>query len=255
MAGRLQGKVALITGAAAGIGRATAKVFAKEGAKVVVADWEEKGAEETVAAIQAAGGEAQFIKTNVALEDDVKRMVAFTVQKYGRLDVLFNNAGVEEMKPEAETSVEEWDKVMDVNVKGVFLGTKHAVPEMKKSGGGSIINTSSIFGLVGSDGWAAYHASKGAVRLLTKATALAHGAEKIRANSIHPGPIETRMLAATLEAEPDPEVARAQWLETLAIGRFGRPEDIAYGALFLASDESGFVTGSELVIDGGYTAR
>jgi NAD(P)-dependent dehydrogenase (short-subunit alcohol dehydrogenase family) len=255
MAGRLEGKVALITGGAAGIGEATAKVFAKEGAKVVVADVQDRGGQETVAAIKAAGGEAQFIKANVALEDDVRRMIAFTVQKYGRLDVLFNNAGIEEMKPEAETSVEEWDQVMAVNVRGVFLGTKHAVPEMKKNGGGSIINTSSIFGLVGSPGWAAYHASKGAVRLLTKSTALAQGAHNIRANSIHPGPIETRMLAATLEAEPDPEVARTQWLGTLAIGRFGRPEDIAYGALFLASDESSFVTGSELVIDGGYTAR
>jgi len=144
---------------------------------------------------------------------------------------------------------------MSINVTGVFLATKHAIPEMKRSGGGSIINVSSIFGLVGSPGWAAYHASKGAVRLLTKSTALAHGADNIRANSIHPGPIETRMLAVTLEAEPDPAVARDQWLATLAIPRFGRPEDIAFGALFLACDESSFVTGSELVIDGGYTAR
>jgi cyclopentanol dehydrogenase len=255
MADRLHGKVALVTGGAAGIGEATAKLFAKEGAKVVVADVDGEGGERTAGAIRQAGGDAHFAKTNVAREDEVRRMVAFTVQKYGRLDVLFNNAGIEELKPETETSVEEWERIMSVNVTGVFLGTKHAIPEMKKVGGGSIINTSSIFGLVGSPGWAAYHASKGAVRLLTKSTAWAHGVDRIRANSIHPGPIETRMLEVTLQAEPDPAVAREQWLATLAIGRFGRPEDIAFGALFLASDESSFVTGSELVIDGGYTAR
>jgi NAD(P)-dependent dehydrogenase (short-subunit alcohol dehydrogenase family) len=255
MAGRLAGKVALITGGAAGIGEATAKVFAREGAKVVVGDVVEAGGAETAAAIRRAGGDAQFVKTNVAREEEVARMVSFTVQKYGRLDILFNNAGVEEMKPEVDTSVEEWDRVMSINVTGVFLCTKHAIPEMKKGGGGSIINVSSIFGLVGSPGWAAYHASKGAVRLFTKSTALAHGVDNIRANSIHPGPIETRMLAVTLEAEADPAAARTQWLGTLAIGRLGRPEDIAFGALFLASDESSFVTGSELVIDGGYTAR
>lgn len=255
MAGRLEGKVALITGGASGIGEATAKLFAREGAKVVVADVQTEKGKAVVAAIKAAGGEATFVRVNVVREGDAKRMVEFTAKKYGRLDILFNNAGVENPKPEVETSVAEWDKVMDVNVKGVFLGTKYAVPEMKKNGGGSIINTSSIFGLVGSPGFAAYHASKGAVRLLTKSTALAHAADNIRCNSICPGVIETPMFAQVLSEAPNPDTARAEWMENEPIGRFGRPDDIAYGALYLASNESSYVTGTELVIDGGYTAR
>jgi NAD(P)-dependent dehydrogenase (short-subunit alcohol dehydrogenase family) len=255
MPGRLDGKVALITGGASGIGEATAKLFAKEGAKVAVADVQTAKGRAVVADIKAAGGEAAFIRANVVREGDAKRMVEFTVKRYGRLDILFNNAGVENPKPEVETSVAEWDKVMNVNVKGVFLGTKYAVPEMKKSGGGSIINTSSIFGLIGSPGFAAYHASKGAVRLLTKATALAHAGDNIRANSICPGVIETPMFAEVLSQAPNPDTARAEWMKTEPIGRFGRPDDIAYGALYLASDESAYVTGTELVIDGGYTAQ
>ncbi len=255
MSGRLQGKVALITGGSSGIGEATAKLFAREGAKVVIADVQVEKGQEVASAIRAAGGEASFVRADVSRDVDAKQMVDFTVARYGRLDVLFNNAGVESTKPVVETSEAEWDKVMAVNAKGVFLGTKHAVAAMRKSGGGSIINTSSIFGLIGSPGFAAYHASKGAVRLLTKSTALAHAKENIRANSIHPGVIETPMLREVIEAEPDPEAARAEWMKGEPIGRFGRPEDIAYGALYLASDESSFVTGAELVIDGGWTAQ
>jgi len=255
MPGRLEGKVALITGGASGIGEATAKLFAKEGAKIVVSDVQVEKGKAVVAAIKGAGGEAAFVRADVVREAQAKRMVEFTVKKYGRLDILFNNAGVENPKPEVETSVAEWDKVMNVNVKGVFLGTKYAVPEMKKRGGGSIINTSSIFGLIGSPGFAAYHASKGAVRLLTKSTALAHAGDNIRANSICPGVIETPMFAQVLRETPNPDTARAEWMKTEPIGRFGRPDDIAYGALYLASDESAYITGTELVIDGGYTAQ
>jgi NAD(P)-dependent dehydrogenase (short-subunit alcohol dehydrogenase family) len=255
MPGRLQGKVALVTGGSSGIGEATAKLFAREGAKVVIADVQLEKGQQVASAIQAEGGEASFVRSDVSRDADAKHMVDFTVARYGRLDVLFNNAGVESPKPVVETSEAEWDKVMAVNAKGVFLGTKHAVGAMRKSGGGSIINTSSIFGLIGSPGFAAYHASKGAVRLLTKSTALAHAKENIRANSIHPGVIETPMLREVIEAEPDPEAAKAEWMKGEPIGRFGRPEDIAYGALYLASDESSFVTGAELVIDGGWTAQ
>jgi NAD(P)-dependent dehydrogenase (short-subunit alcohol dehydrogenase family) len=255
MPGRLDGKVALITGGASGIGEATAKLFAKEGAKVVVADVQLDKGKVVVAAIRAARGKAAFIKVDVTREGQAKRMVEFTVKRYGRLDILFNNAGVENSKPDIETSVAEWDKVMNVNVKGVFLGTKYAVPAMKKSGGGSIINTSSIFGLIGSPGFAAYHASKGAVRLLTKSTALTHAGDNIRANSICPGVIETPMFAQVLSESPNPDTARAEFMQAEPIGRFGRPDDIAYGALYLAADESAYVTGTELVIDGGYTAQ
>jgi cyclopentanol dehydrogenase len=218
---------------------------------VVIADVQLEKGKQVAAAIQAEGGEASFVHADVSRDADAKQMVEFTVGRYGRLDVLFNNAGVESTKPVVETTEAEWDRIMAVNAKGVFLGTKHAIAAMRKSGGGSIINTSSIFGLIGSPGFAAYHASKGAVRLLTKSTALAHAKEKIRENSIHPGVIETPMLREVIATESDPEQARAEWMKGEPIGRFGTPEDIAYGALYLASDESSFVTGTELVIDGG----
>src|SRR5207247_4781138 len=220
MPGRLEGKVALMTGGASGIREATGRLFAKEGAKVVITDVQTEKGQAVADEIKAAGGEAAFVKANVVREAQAKRMVEFTVRKYGRLDILFNNAGVENPKPEVETSVAEWDLVMDVNVKGVFLGTKYAVPEMKKNGGGSIINLSSIFGLVGSPGFAAYHASKGGVRLLTKSTAMAHAPEKIRCNSIHPGVIETPMLQAVIDRSEDPVAARAEWMKSEPIGRF-----------------------------------
>lgn len=255
MPGRLQGKVALITGGSSGIGEATARLFAREGAKVVIADTQVEKGQQVASAIRAEGGEAAFVQADVSLDADAKQMVGFTVARHGRLDVLFNNAGIESPKPEVETSESEWDRVMAVNAKGVFLGTKHAIEAMRRSGGGSIINTSSIFGLVGSPGFAAYHASKGAVRLFTKSTALAHAKDNIRANSIHPGVIETPMLAEVIASEPDAEAARTEWMKGEPLGRFGRPEDIAFGALYLASDESSFVTGTELVIDGGWTAQ
>jgi NAD(P)-dependent dehydrogenase (short-subunit alcohol dehydrogenase family) len=254
MAGRLAGKAAIVTGGATGIGEATAKLFAREGARVLVADVQDDLGRNVVAAIRDAGGDAQFVRTDVKRDADIRRMVETAEKGFGGLHVLVNNAGVENDKPDVDTSEEEWDHVLDVNLKGVFLCTKHAVPLMKKSGGGSIINISSIFGLVGSPGFGAYHASKGGVRLLTKSTAVTHAAEKIRCNSIHPGVIDTPMLRRLVDRAEDPKAAEAEWLKTEPIGRFGRPEDIAYGALYLASDDSSFVTGAELVIDGGYTA-
>jgi len=255
MADRLRGKVALVTGGASGIGAATARVFAAEGAKVVVSDVQEDAARSVVDGIQKSGGQAAFVRCNVTKEAEVAAMVAFAEKTFGRLDVIVNNAGVESHLPVADTSEEVWDRIMDINGKGVFLCTKHAIPAMRRAGGGSIINMSSVFGLIGSPGFAAYHASKGAVRLLTKSTALAHAKEGIRANSIHPGAIDTPMLRALIDMEPDPKAAEVEWLKVEPIGRFGRPEDIAYGALYLASDEASFVTGTELVIDGGWTAN
>jgi cyclopentanol dehydrogenase len=248
---RLDGKVALISGGARGQGAAVACLFAKEGARVVLGDLLESEGTKVAAKIVEVGGEAVFVRLDVTCAEDWIKAIDMTVARFGKLDVLVNNAGILRRNLVEDTSVEEWDQVMAVNAKGVFLGTKHVLGEMRKAGGGSIINVSSTLGLVGSYRSAAYTASKGAVRLLTKSTALQYGAEGIRANSIHPGPIWTDMIADTLN---DPEALRVS-MEGTALGRLGRPEEVAYGALFLASDESSFVTGSELVIDGGVTAK
>ncbi len=178
-------------------------------------------------------------------------VVAATVARFGKFDILVNNAGIGRGGTVEETTTEQWDAVMDINAKGVFLGTKSAIPEMRKIGGGSIINISSIFGLVGSPVATAYHASKGAVRLLTKSTAIQYAGEGIRANSVHPGPISTQMME---RGRNDPDRNR-WWMANTPLGRWGEPDDVAYGVLFLASDESSFMTGSELVIDGGWTAQ
>ena len=254
---RLEGKVALISGGARGMGAAEARLFAREGASVVIGDLLEEEGRQVEAQIGEAGGHAIFIRLDVTSESDWSDAVAAAVSRFGKLDILVNNAGVSSggasgarTKVE-DTTVEAWDRVMDVNAKGVFLGTKAAIPEMRRAGGGSIINISSIYGLVGSDGGSAYHASKGAVRLLTKSTAIQYAGEGIRANSVHPGFIDTPMTAATLA---DPERNRSLIART-PVGRLGVPDDVAYGVLFLASEESSFMTGSELVIDGGWTAQ
>jgi cyclopentanol dehydrogenase len=254
---RLEGKVALISGGARGMGAAEARLFAREGASVVIGDLLEEEGRQVEAQIGEAGGNAIFIRLDVTSESDWSDAVAEAVSRFGKLDILVNNAGVSSgnaggarTKVE-DTTVEAWDRVMDVNAKGVFLGTKAAIPEMRRAGGGSIINISSIYGLVGSDGGSAYHASKGAVRLLTKSTAIQYAGEGIRANSVHPGFIETPMTAASLA---DPENRRSRISRT-PVGRLGEPDDVAYGVLFLASEESSFMTGSELVIDGGWTAQ
>ena len=248
---RLEGKVALITGGARGQGAAEARVFAKEGAKVVIADILDGDGEKLAAEIGEAGGDALFIHLDVTSEDQWQSAISETVSRFGKLDVLGNNAAIWRRGIVEETTGDHWDAIMDVNAKGVFLGTKLVIPEMRKTGGGSIINISSVAGLVGSLTSSAYSASKGAVRLLTKSTAIQYAGEGIRANSIHPGAIDTEM---GVQVWPDAET-REEVTARTPVGRMGVPEDIAFGALYLASDESSFVTGSELVIDGGMFAQ
>ena len=248
---RLEGKVALITGGARGQGAAEARMFAREGAKVVIADVLDPDGMAVAAEINELGGDATYVHLDVSSEDDWQQAIVEAVSAYGKLDVLVNNAAIWRGGLILETSSEQWDTVLDVNAKGVFLGTKQAIPEMRKAGGGSIINISSVAGLVGSRTSSAYSASKGAVRLFTKSTAVQYGAENIRANSIHPGPIDTAMGD---QVWPDAGT-REEAIGRTVLKRIGTPEDIANGALFLASDESSFMTGSELVIDGGSTAQ
>src|SRR5215475_1540369 len=250
--GRLDGKVALISGGDRGQRACEARMFCRESAKVVFVDILHAEGKTTEADIRATGGEATYVHLNVTSEADWRAAVETAERLYGRLNILVNNAGILLRKSIEETTEDDWDRIMAVNVKGVFLGTKHAIPAMRRAGGGSIINISSTAGLVGSPGaTAAYTATKGAVRLFTKATAIQHARDHIRCNSVHPGPIVTDMIKDMLN---DP----TQWAERmrrLPMGRAGTPEDVAYGVLYLASDESSFVTGSELVIDGGTTAE
>jgi cyclopentanol dehydrogenase len=249
---RLEGKAAFISGGARGMGEVEAKLFAKEGAKVAIGDVLDDEGRKVEAEINETGGECIFLHLDVTSESSWQDAIAATVARFGKLDVIVNNAGVSAISMVEETTEEDWDRVMDVNAKGVFLGTKVAIPEMRKAGGGSIINISSQLGLVGTDRSSPqYQASKGAVRLLTKATAIQYAKEGIRANSVHPGPVLTPMTAARRAIPEDREVM----LSRIPLGRYGESEDIAYGVLYLASDESSFVTGSELVIDGGWTAQ
>jgi NAD(P)-dependent dehydrogenase (short-subunit alcohol dehydrogenase family) len=248
--GRLDGKVALISGGARGQGATEARLFVREGAKVVFGDILDEEGKKVEAEIRAAGGEATYVHLDVTNEASWRAAVEMAVRTYGKLNVLVNNAGIYIRKRIEETTEDDLDQILAVNVKGVFLGTKLALPVMRRAGGGSIINISSTAGLVGNPhGSPIYTATKGAVRLFTKATAMQHAQENIRCNSVHPGPIETAML----------QEAAGELLETyrrrVPLGRFGTPEDIAYGVLYLASDESAFMTGSELVIDGGSTAQ
>ena len=248
---RLEGKVALISGSARGMGAVEAKLFSREGAKVVIGDVLEDEGRRTEAEINESGGDCIFVRLDVTNEVNWLDVVAAAVGKFGKLDILVNNAGIARISNVEDTTVEEWDLVMGVNAKGVFLGTKAAIPEMRRSGGGSIVNISSIAGLVGGR-TSAYTASKGAVRLLTKSTAIQYAGDGIRCNSVHPGVIESPMTAQIMLHT---EESRAQAAARHPLGRIGQPEDIAYGVLFLASDESSFMTGSELVIDGGLTAQ
>ena len=248
---RLEGKVALISGGARGQGAVEARMFAEEGASVVIGDILDEEGRQTEAELQELGYNVTYVHLDVTSESDWDGAVQAAVGGYGKLDILLNNAGILIRKNIEETTGEDWDRIFAVNAKGVFLGTKAAIPAMRENGGGSIINISSTAGLVGSpNGSASYTATKGAVRLFTKSTAIQHAREGIRCNSIHPGPIETDMIADTLN---DP-ANMALRMQRLPLGRVGKPSEIAYGAIYLASDESSFVTGSELVIDGGTTA-
>ncbi|MBM3935156.1 MAG: glucose 1-dehydrogenase [SAR202 cluster bacterium] len=248
---RLAGKVALITGGAGEMGQAKAKLFAVEGAAVAVADIIEAAGEAVVRDIRQAGGKAMFVKLDVSSETDWAAAVANVEKRFGKLDVLVNNAGIYQTTQVESTSVEEWDRTMAVNARGVFLGVKHVIPAMRRARGGSIVNISSTTGIVGGTRGSAYGASKGAVRAFTKFAAIQLAKDGIRVNSIHPGPIDTPLIAVNIGT---PE-GRAASVSRVPLGRIGTPADVAYGALYLASDESSFVTGSELVIDGGLTAQ
>ena len=257
--GRMDGKVAIISGGARGMGAEEVNLFAKEGAKVVFGDILDDLGQQVEAHCRAAGLDVTYTHLDVTSEDDWQSIVALAEERYGRLDALVNNAGISISAGGGahniameDTSVEDWDRVMDITSRGVFLGTKAAIPALRRAGAGSIVNISSIAGLSGA--WSRshpYNASKGAVRLFTKATAIQYAAEGIRCNSVHPGPIMTPMSSSTYA---DPEVA-AQRLALVPLGRRAHPIEVAYGVLYLASDEASFVTGAELVIDGGCIAQ
>lgn len=254
---RLKGKVAAVTGGSVGIGAATVTRMAEEGAAVAILDRQDKEGEALATTLNDRGLKAAYWHCDVTGEQDVKRVLDEVAATFGSLTVLVNNAGIAGAnKPTHELTEEEWDLVQNVNVKGVFFCTKHAIPHMKKAGVGSIINLSSIYGLVSAPDIPPYHASKGAVRLMSKTDALLYATENIRANSIHPGFIWTPLVEAHLQTTgQDLEEARKATDALHPVGHMGEPDDIAWGAVYLASDESKFVTGSELVIDGGYTAR
>jgi cyclopentanol dehydrogenase len=249
--GRLDGKVALISGGARGQGACEARMFCEEGAQVVIGDIIDDEGRKVASDLKAAGLDATYVHLDVTKASDWLVAVGAAEGQYGKLNVLVNNAGILVRKGIEETTEEEWDHIMAVNVKGVFLGTKAVLPAMRRAGGGSIVNLSSTAGLVGSNTSAAYTATKGAVRLFTKATAVQHVHENIRCNSVHPGPIATDMIAE-LKGDADEWALR---LQRLPMQREGAPEEVAYGVIYLASDESSYMTGSELVIDGGTTAQ
>jgi cyclopentanol dehydrogenase len=251
--GKLDGKVALISGGARGQGAAEAELFTREGAKVVFGDILDADGKRVEAAIRTAGGEASYVHLDVTSETDWQNAVKLATGRYGRLDVLINNAAITIPKvPIEERTAAEWDRVMAVNAKGVFLGTKYAIPEMRRVGGGSIVNISSVAGIGQSfHQEPAYAASKGAIRIFTKVTASQHAQDRIRCNSVHPGPIDTEMLHAAM---PDPEVLQRR-LQRVPLGRMGTVDEVVRLVLYLASDESAYMTGSELVIDGGALAQ
>lgn len=253
MALRLEGKVALVTGGGSGIGRATALVFAREGAKVVVADVLTEGGEGTVSRIRDAGGKAIFVKTDVSKATEVMALVDSAVSTYGRLDCAFNNAGIEgNMAPTADCTEDNWDRVIDINLKGVWLCMKYEIPEMIKQGDGAIVNTASVAGLVGFQGSPAYCASKGGVIQLTKTAALEYATKGVRINAVCPGIIRTPMVERVTSGKPEVE---AQFAALEPVGRMGAPGEVAEAVVWLCSDAASFVTGHPMVVDGGFVAQ
>ena len=250
---RLQDKVALITGAGSGIGRQTALLFAREGARVVCVDINDDAGSETVDMIQKQGGEALYVHADVSRAADCQRMVAAAEETFGKLDILFNNAGIMDSRDgdAVHTDEDVWDLTMRINAKGVFLGCKYGVPALRRAGGGSIINTASFVALLGAaTPQIAYTASKGAVLALTRELAVVHARENIRVNALCPGPLHTELLMKFL----DTEAKKQRRLVHIPMGRFGQAKEMAYAALYLASDESSYVTGAEFTVDGGITA-
>jgi NAD(P)-dependent dehydrogenase (short-subunit alcohol dehydrogenase family) len=247
---RLKSKVALITGAAHGMGESTARVFAREGAKVIVADVLEREGEAVAQSIVASGGDAVFIRLDVAEEQQWITVMSAIITRYGRIDILVNNAGISGAVPD-RMSTEYFDRLMSVNARGTFLGVKYGVAEMQKTGGGSIVNLSSISGFVGQAFvHMGYNAAKGAIRILTKSAAVQYGKDGIRVNSVHPG-LMPPMLTSVTAADP---ALREKVLASVPLGRAGTADEAAYAVLFLASDEASYITGTELVVDGGYLA-
>ena len=256
--GRVRNKVAIVTGGARGLGKATGILLAQEGAHVTIVDIEDEPGTDAAREILNAGGSAHYRHMNVCSEEEVRRVFDEVGEKYGHIDILVNNAGISgALKPTHEITVSEWDNVLDVDAKGVFLCTKHTIPHMKKNGG-SIVNISSVYGIVGgidNPPPYLYHAAKGAVRMMTKSDAVCYAKDGIRVNSIHPGWIWTPMLDEVGKKVPEGQDAfNRRLLSHIPLGHYGEPRDVAYAVLFFASDESKFITGSELVIDGGYVA-
>jgi NAD(P)-dependent dehydrogenase (short-subunit alcohol dehydrogenase family) len=250
---RLENKVALITGAGGGIGGESALLFAAEGAAVAVVDLNERGAKETVERVKSAGGRAQFVRADVSIDADCARMVAETERAFGKLDILFNNAGIMDSADDDATRTEEavWEKTLAINLKGVYLGCKHGIPALRRAGGGSIINTASFVAFLGAaTPQLAYTASKGGVVAMTRELAVIHAREKIRVNALCPGPLKTELLMKFL----DTEAKRQRRLVHIPIGRFGEAKEMAKAALFLASDDASYMTGASLMVDGGITA-
>ncbi|HLG94167.1 MAG TPA: glucose 1-dehydrogenase [candidate division Zixibacteria bacterium] len=254
--GRVDGKVVIVTGGSLGIGRAACLVLAKQGAAVAVTDVLDKEGQQLVEEIKRLKGKAEYWHLDVSKENEAEKVFAGVAKTFGKINVLVNNAGIAgTSKPTHEITEEQWDRVQGINVKGVFFCTKHAIPFMQKAGGGSIINLSSIYGIISAPDVPPYHASKGPVRSMTKTDALFYAKDKIRVNSVHPGFIWTPMVEKYLKSVGNVEEGKKMINGLHPLGHMGDADDIAYGILYLASDESKFVTGSELVIDGGYTAR